>query len=62
MDGAAEAAHDALSLAGQATSGRARTRLTALRHRFQRYDNRAARDVVQRAGDLLSARPQVSAS
>ncbi|AOR34526.1 hypothetical protein BFF78_28865 [Streptomyces fodineus] len=62
VDGAAEAAHDALSLAGRATSGRARARLTALRHRFQRYDNRAARDFVQRADDLLSADPQEPAS
>jgi hypothetical protein len=53
MDGATEAAHDALSLADRATSQRVQSRLAALRRRFQRYDSVTAREFVQRSDDLL---------
>ncbi|MFG2092347.1 hypothetical protein [Streptomyces sp. NPDC048612] len=57
LDGAAEAATDALSLAENVSSQRAHARLTALRRRFVRYDAAVARDIVQRADDLLAVDP-----
>ncbi|MFE1173164.1 hypothetical protein [Streptomyces sp. NPDC058773] len=54
LDGAAEAATDALALAENVSSQRARARLTALRRRFVRYDSAVARDIVQRADGLLA--------
>ncbi|MFJ9473207.1 hypothetical protein [Streptomyces caniferus] len=53
VDGAAQAAAQALTLAENVTSQRAHTRLKALRQRFLRYDGAAAREIVQRADDLL---------
>ncbi|MGW7573821.1 hypothetical protein [Streptomyces sp. NPDC054765] len=55
VDGAAEAAAEALALAESVTSQRAHARLRALRRRFGRYDSPVAREIVQRAGDLLEA-------
>ncbi len=55
VDGAAEAAADALTLAESVTSQRAHSRLMALRGRFGRYDTPVAREIVQRADDLLDA-------
>ncbi|MEJ8651717.1 hypothetical protein WKI65_27440 [Streptomyces sp. MS1.AVA.3] len=55
VDGAAEAAADALTLAESVTSQRAHARLMALRGRFGRYDTPVAREIVQRADDLLDA-------
>jgi len=53
VDGAAEAAAQALALAENVTSQRAHTRLMALRQGFQRHDSAVARAIVQRADDLL---------
>ncbi|MGI5261481.1 hypothetical protein [Streptomyces angustmyceticus] len=53
VDGAAEAAAQALTLAENVTSQRAHTRLTALRQGFSRHDSAVAREIVQRADDLL---------
>ncbi|WP_326616807.1 hypothetical protein OG863_05765 [Streptomyces decoyicus] len=53
VDGAAEAAADALTLAESVTSQRAHSRLMALRGRFGRYDTPVAREIVQRADALL---------
>lgn len=55
LDGAAAAATDALALAEHISSQRAHARLMALRRRFVRYDSAVARDIVQRADDLLAA-------
>ncbi|MGW7489596.1 hypothetical protein [Streptomyces sp. NPDC054786] len=53
VDGAAEAAAEALTLAENISSQRAHSRLMALRQRFVRYDSAVAREIVQRADDLL---------
>ncbi|GHG83429.1 hypothetical protein [Streptomyces griseocarneus] len=59
VDGAAEAAGDALDLTDTVTSLRATARLSELRGRFLRFDSPAARRIVQRTDDLLRAdRPQ----
>ncbi|MFI2077441.1 MULTISPECIES: hypothetical protein [Streptomyces] len=59
VDGAAEAAGDALDLTDTVTSLRATARLSELRGRFLRFDSAAARTIVQRTDDLLRAdRPQ----
>lgn len=55
LDGAAEATADALALTGNVTSQRAHTRLMSLRRRFLRYDSAVAREIVQRADELLHA-------
>lgn len=62
LDGAAEAATDALTLAENVSSQRAHARLMALRRRFVRYDSAVARDIVQQADDLLTAGQAQAAS
>lgn len=62
VDGAAEAAAEALSLAEETTSQRAQIRLSALRQKFEQYDSAAAREVVQRVDDLLETDPLREAS
>ncbi|WP_329143946.1 hypothetical protein OIU91_07320 [Streptomyces sp. NBC_01456] len=55
LDGAAQATADALALTETVTSQRAHSRLMSLRRRFLRYDSAVAREIVQRADDLLHA-------
>ncbi|MFI9203898.1 hypothetical protein [Streptomyces sp. NPDC053048] len=55
VDGAAEAAADALDLTDTVTSLRATARLAELRRRFLRFDSATARRIVQRTDDLLTA-------
>ncbi|MEU5647275.1 tetratricopeptide repeat protein [Streptomyces milbemycinicus] len=61
VDGAVEAAEEALSLAMVMTSQRAHIRLADLRRKLKRYDSAAARDVVQLVEVFLGTeRPQVA--
>ncbi|MFE0043478.1 hypothetical protein [Streptomyces albireticuli] len=53
VDGAAEAAAEALNLAERVTSLRANLRLAALRRQFRQYDTAVARQIVQRSEELL---------
>ncbi|MEU3528783.1 hypothetical protein AB0E62_33875 [Streptomyces sp. NPDC038707] len=53
VDGAVEAAGEALSLAHVMTSQRARIRLADLRRKLKRYDSAAAREVVERVDAFL---------
>ncbi|SED64686.1 hypothetical protein SAMN05428938_8971 [Streptomyces sp. KS_5] len=54
IDGAAEAAEEALSLAGVMVSQRARVRLSGLRRQFLRNDPAIARETSRRIAEFLS--------
>jgi hypothetical protein len=55
LDGAAEAAEQALSLAEVMASHRARIRLSDVQNRMKRFDSSVARQVVRRVDDVLSS-------